>query len=154
MKKQIKSIVYTSIALFGAITLVACNNQEEDSLETKTKKEEQTPKSKKGNWTEADANKFMTDVSSSVPANIRALGDEAVEEILSCYLNKAVLNYEGYDDANENKSECAELAYDCINELVGEENFQEVSEEAISQEKLKEVTDNLEELLKDELPEK
>jgi hypothetical protein len=152
MKRSYKSLNATVLSVLSLFLIVGCSEpQEEEVSKPKEKTEVSQPKSSKGNWTEEDAKRFMKDVSSSVPDNIKAMGDEAVEKILSCYLNKAVLNYESYDHANENRVECAKLAYGCINELVRSD---EIPEEKISDEKLKEVTNNLEELLKDQLPEK
>ncbi|XOV69214.1 MAG: hypothetical protein ACFHU9_08510 [Fluviicola sp.] len=152
MKRSFKSLEAILFLTLSLILIVGCTEaQEEESSKPKEKIEVSQPKSYKGNWTEEDAKRFMKDVSSSVPENIQAMGDEAVEKILACYLNKAVLNYESYDHANENRVECAKLAYGCINELVRSE---EIPEEKISDEKLKEVTNNLDELLKDQLPEK
>lgn len=156
MKNHFNTIKITAIAIIsGSLFLTACSGNEEDaSGEQEVEKvEKEAPKSKKGNWTEADATKFMTDVSSSVPANIQSLGEDAVKEILSCYLNKAVLNYESYDDANNNKLECSKLANDCLKELVKAEDLYDIlPEESISEEKVQEITGDVEKMLNEQLP--
>ncbi len=156
MKKHNRTIALATIALLsGTLLLTACNNQEEETKESTEQKEQEAPKSKKGNWIEADAKKFMSDVSKAMTTFSGIFGEEKTQEVMECYLDKAIMTFENYDEAESSPEKCKELADACVTEIINpEELYEEVDEKDISEEKLKEVTGNLEELLKDELPKK
>ncbi|MCR9172085.1 MAG: hypothetical protein NXI10_06320 [bacterium] len=153
MKKQITIFTHISLVLCCAILLLSSCEKSENETSESSKKE--TPKSKKGNWVEKDAAQFTKDVSKAMKAYNETLGKENTEAILECYLNKAIMEFESYKAAEANPEKCQQLAESCVQQIMRpEDRLKEIAEEEISEEKLHEVTNNLESLLNEELPKK
>lgn len=155
MKAPLVKISFLGLAIVSFSMIVSsCSEQEENFLEKGKDKIEETPKSEKGNWIESDAEKFLADVSMAMDGYQEIFNEEVREQIVSCYLNKAILEFENYEEANSNPDKCKELASSCVNELVRPEDatLTELPEESVSEEKVKEITNNIDEILKDKLP--
>jgi len=153
MKIQLTKIVFASLIALGTVSFVSCNSQS-DNKKKEASNEKEAPKSQKGNWVESDAKKFLADVDSSMANFKEAIGEEIAKKVAICYLDKAILTFENYEEASKNPEKCNELATECVNELAKPEDskLKEIAKENISEEKVKEVTGNLDKMLKDQLP--
>lgn len=138
--------------LIGSMLLTSCSDTSENANDA-TNTAQEIPKSKKGNWTEKDAKKFMNDVNKSMKSFREIFGDEKADAVLKCYLNNAILTFENYEEAESNPDKCKELSTACVKDVLDPEKFyEELAEEAISEEKLKKVADELEKLMEDRFP--
>jgi len=144
-----KLYLFSILLAFSSLLFNSCtDSSENENAPEKENSRTEAPKSTKGNWTEQDARKFMNDVSKSMKSFREIFGDEKADAVLECYLNKAILTFENYEEAEADTEKCKELANECVEDVLDPEKYyEELAEEAISEEKLKEVAGEIEDLI-------